>query len=352
MATERNDDPWDFGTSDQYPALKVDFNGDNIATWQEFSYQLRERPRLTATVSGAQTSLTWSAVDTSHWTPAPSVSYELYRDGEKMAGYDGSAPSYTDKGLSAGQTYTYQVAALPNGMEIRRSKRVTATAEAELPAQTCANGIILANPEENPGLVQDCVALLTAKDVLAGTATLNWSADEPITQWDGVGVSDGRVQSLELRDKGLNGSIPAGLGQLSGLKRLWLSDNPMSGSIPAELGQLSELTLLRLDRNGLSGSIPAEFGQLSELGALSLHSNKLSGSIPPQLGQLENLTVLTLHINRLSGSIPAELGQLSKLSMIRLSGNDFSGCVPAEFESMTNTDLARLELPYCEVPEE
>ena len=35
------DDFWDFGTSSQYPALKVDFNGDGVATWQEFGNQDR-----------------------------------------------------------------------------------------------------------------------------------------------------------------------------------------------------------------------------------------------------------------------------------------------------------------------
>ena len=34
------DDPWDFGTATQYPALRVDFNGDGTATWQEFGEQV------------------------------------------------------------------------------------------------------------------------------------------------------------------------------------------------------------------------------------------------------------------------------------------------------------------------
>ena len=38
------DDPWDFGDPGQYPALKVDFNGDNSASWEEFGAQPRERP--------------------------------------------------------------------------------------------------------------------------------------------------------------------------------------------------------------------------------------------------------------------------------------------------------------------
>ena len=34
-----NDDPWDFGTGMEYPALKADFDGDGTATWQEFGNQ-------------------------------------------------------------------------------------------------------------------------------------------------------------------------------------------------------------------------------------------------------------------------------------------------------------------------
>ena len=33
------DDFWDFGTSNKYPALKFDFDGDGTATWQEFGSQ-------------------------------------------------------------------------------------------------------------------------------------------------------------------------------------------------------------------------------------------------------------------------------------------------------------------------
>ena len=38
------DDPWDFGTPGQYPALKVDFDGDNVPSWEEFGAQPRDRP--------------------------------------------------------------------------------------------------------------------------------------------------------------------------------------------------------------------------------------------------------------------------------------------------------------------
>ena len=37
-------DYWDFGTSSEYPALKVDFDGDGTATWQEFGNQRGSAP--------------------------------------------------------------------------------------------------------------------------------------------------------------------------------------------------------------------------------------------------------------------------------------------------------------------
>ena len=40
------DDPWEFGTSAEYPVLKVDFDGDGDATWQEFGMQ-RIPPKAT-----------------------------------------------------------------------------------------------------------------------------------------------------------------------------------------------------------------------------------------------------------------------------------------------------------------
>ena len=51
------DDPWHFGTGIQYPALRVDFNGDGSATWEEFGSQVRFAP-LRISPSGAQVGAT------------------------------------------------------------------------------------------------------------------------------------------------------------------------------------------------------------------------------------------------------------------------------------------------------
>ena len=122
------DDPWHFGTGSQYPVLKADLDGDGTATWQEFGYQLRAGPTLTARAGVGQVVLEWTAVDTGHWSPAPAVTYTLYRDdgatveaiAENLSGL-----GYTDTDVTAGETYTYQVAAVVTGGEAARSALTT-----------------------------------------------------------------------------------------------------------------------------------------------------------------------------------------------------------------------------------
>ena len=121
------DDPWDFGTTAQYPVLSLDLNDDNRATWQEFGYQVRESLTLSATTtaSQAQVALTWNAISTSSWSPAPDVSYTLYRDdGATIEAIetDLTGITHTDTGVTIGDTYTYWVAAVVDGGEVARSE--------------------------------------------------------------------------------------------------------------------------------------------------------------------------------------------------------------------------------------
>ena len=190
----------------------------------------------------------------------------------------------------------------------------------------------------NPGLVSDSLALLAARDTLAGSAALNWSEDAPIETWDGVTVSGSpkRVTRLVLRERFLSGKIPAEVGSLAGLTTLDLRGNRLSGEIPAELGKLSNLEVLHLHGNKLERSIPSEFGQLTKLGQMSLHNNLLSGEIPSELGRLSRLQVLHLHNNELRGEIPSELGQMTDLKILNLRNNRLSGSIPPELGQLTN----------------
>ena len=197
----------------------------------------------------------------------------------------------------------------------------------------------------NTGLVSDCEALLEARDALAGTGSLNWSENTPITDWDGTRGLEGtpeRVTKLYLHSKGLSGTIPSELGGMSSLTHLYLHRNKLTGAIPAELSSLSSLEWLSLYGNGLTGGVPAELAGLSKLKRLYLHDNQLSGMIPGKLGGMSSLTHLFLHRNRLTGVIPADQWDgLDNLVWLSLYSNDLTGGIPTEL-----TGLAKLNRLY------
>ena len=207
----------------------------------------------------------------------------------------------------------------------------------------CVNGIVVSEPQDHPGLVADCEVLLGLRDHLAGDRGLNWSADIPIAQWDGIAVGDSGVKTLELGDSELTGVVPPELGRLRELEWLSLYDNKLTGSIPAELGQLSQLEWLDLGGNMLIGSIPPELGRLSQLEWLDLSGNVLIGSILLELSQLIALRGLYLYGNQLIGSIPLELSELTALRGLRLDNNGLTGVIPPALGRLTELEELNLD---------
>lgn len=137
-------------------------------------------------------------------------------------------------------------------------------------------------PDSNPGLFRcdgsgpptcarpetapDCAVLLEARDTLAGTATLNWSADIPLADWQGVTVDaeTGRVVGLELERTRLSGRIPPALSQLTGITNLALSSgNAYTGCIPGPLwtAETHDLTALGL-MTCIDGTIGFDNGEI------------------------------------------------------------------------------------------
>ena len=116
---------------------------------------------------------------------------------------------------------------------------VSGIGEAPVVDADCSSGIAVDDPDDTAGLVSDCEVLLAARDILAGSAGLNWSAGLPIEEWDGIGIvgSPERVDSLTLNDLELNGVIPAELGLLAHLFLLSLSGKRLEWTdIRPELG--------------------------------------------------------------------------------------------------------------------
>ena len=254
------------------------------------------------------------------------------------------------------------------------------------------------------------MALYNATDGASWTNKTNWGSDDkPVGEWRGVTTdANGSVTALDLRNNGLNGTIPAALGNLSKLTTLYLGGNTLRGCLPDALhavatNDLSSLALPRcsalaaeraalialhdatngvnwtnktswgsdkpvgewhgvttdangsvtalvLSDNGLSGAIPAALGNLGNLTRLVLYDNGLSGAIPAALGNLGNLTILDLAVNQLNGAIPAALGDLSKVTALSLANNSLNGEIPAELGNLSkleHLDLSGNSLHGC-----
>ena len=115
---------------------------------------------------------------------------------------------------------------------------------------------------------------------------------------------------IDVSHRGLSGSIPSDIGNLTNLTRLNLEVNQFRGEIPIEIVNLMNLTTLALQENQLIGSIPSDIGNLTNLTALYLSDNLLTGEIPSEIGKLTNLMGLYLSNNQLTGEIPSEVCDL------------------------------------------
>ena len=339
---------------------------------------------LTATADGqTRIDLLWTAPSDDGGADITGYRIEVSENGstwsDLVANTNSTSTSYTHTGLMAGSTRYYQVSAINSAGTGPASNSANAiTHSPTTPPEgtsSCATGSAVPNAANNPGLVSDCDTLLEARDTLAGTGTLNWSANVPIGNWDGitVGGTTQRVTRLELRVRvgmsvtgtipaelgnltnlevlaiygattsddqpiKLTGTIPAELGNLINLQELTLHSHLLTGTIPVELGGLTNLETLNLNFTQLSGAIPTELGGLNNLKTLSLYDNDLTGAIPVALGNLANLESLNLSLNRVSGTIPTRFGNLNKLKVLSLGFNQFSGTIPTQLGNLSNLE--------------
>ena len=194
----------------------------------------------------------------------------------------------------------------------------------------------------DPRIVQDCEALLAARDALRDDQSLNWSEDLAIDRWQGVSIADNRVTGITLNSLGLMGTIPSELGNLSNLQSLILISNKLTGPIPPELGRLPNLQNLRLSGNELTGMIPVGLGDLYKLRTLDIGHNQLIGEIQVELSNLTELQSLDLGWNELTGGIPVWIGELSSLRSLDLNGNELTGEIPVELSNLTELQSLNL----------
>ncbi len=223
----------------------------------------------------------------------------------------------------------------------------TIVQQGSAPPIVCPGGAPSEYPTAEDGLASDCAALLSALPTLVGDGELDWSVDEPITQWQGVIVAgdQSRVVALDLTTSGLSGQIAPELGQLSALQSLHLYGNELTGRIPEELSRLGNLTILDLGGNRLTGEIPSQLGDMATLTWMDVSFNELSGPIPDELSNLDRLEWLVIAGNELTGPITGKLDDLIKLEYLSIYETGLTGCLP---DRLKGVDGLLGDVPFCD----
>jgi hypothetical protein len=123
---------------------------------------------------------------------------------------------------------------------------------------------------------------------------------------EGRGTMELCIEALLLEDRGVEGRLPAAIGNLKHLLEINLQNNRFVGGIPQEIGGCSLLSVINMSYNHLSGELPSSIGDLKNLAILRVYENRLTGFLPITLGQAP-LTEVALGRNSLRGYTEEEL---------------------------------------------
>ncbi|XP_065035068.1 receptor-like protein 11 [Musa acuminata AAA Group] len=105
----------------------------------------------------------------------------------------------------------------------------------------------------------------------------------------------------------------------------------------------SSLTVLDLHYSGFYGVIPDAIGDLGGLKELYMTGNQLTGNLSGWLEQMTNLIILDLRSNLFNCSMPSSVGKLSNLTELYLGGNSLRGIISeVHFENLTRLQVLDL----------
>ncbi|XP_010553548.1 PREDICTED: receptor-like kinase TMK3 isoform X2 [Tarenaya hassleriana] len=187
----------------------------------------------------------------------------------------------------------------------------------------------------------DASSMQALKSSLKLTSDVDWSDPNPC-RWTSVQCDDSsRVTRIQLKSKGIRGTLPPDLKNLTALTVLELFQNQLSGPIP-DLSGLSQLQRLNLHNNQFT-SVPKDlFTGMTSLQGVYLDNNPLSSSvIPDSIKDAPSLQELSLINCSISGKIPDFLGGQTHISLARLhlSFNYLEGELPASFATSSFQSL-------------
>jgi Leucine-rich repeat (LRR) protein len=173
----------------------------------------------------------------------------------------------------------------------------------------------------------------------------SWGSAGDVCIFDGITcehAGSGRVTVINLRDKGLTGTLPTSMSSLTALKELHLQGNALHGDFPSLAG-FTDLTRLVLDGNAFT-SLPSDFlKDLPSLQYLSLEDLPLKPwAVPGAIVGSSSLETFSASNASIAGAFPAVLANLSSLKYLRLSYNSLTGGLPAGLAELIALETLQL----------
>lgn len=165
--------------------------------------------------------------------------------------------------------------------------------------------------------------------------------------WYGIrcgdaGESIGRVVSLSLPNRMLQGVLSRRIGDLQFLEVLDLGGNMIMGSVPEEIGSLQRLRILRLNGNSFQGPFPGSLASCVMIEELDVNGCGIVDVFPAMVRNFTGLSSLNLGENGFTGPIPIWLGWSHALEFLHLGGNRFSGDVPISLLNCTSLQFLNI----------
>jgi hypothetical protein len=166
----------------------------------------------------------------------------------------------------------------------------------------------------------------------------NWlTVDE--CAWKGVtciNVSTGMRRSLTERDKDNDNHERTLRDGDATVNTINLEQNNLQGTLPPDLSLLKNLVSLNLSRNKLSGTVPEEMSSMNLLEEIYLNNNNLSQELFLDFSLMLNIATLDLSNNQFDGNVPDSLYSITTINQIRLDNNNFIGRIPENVGNLIN----------------
>ncbi|XP_055806862.1 receptor-like protein 19 [Solanum dulcamara] len=182
-------------------------------------------------------------------------------------------------------------------------------------------------------------------------------------------ASSSVLETLDLSNNHLIGSIPQSIFKLNRLSKLFLYSNSFSGTINIEpVKGLTWLTTLDLSDNKIEGEIPCWVWTVGNLNlshnlleslekpyhisntsiVIDLSSNRIKGNPPFLPDRFANwkssITFFSIANNEFTGSIPSSICSLYELQSLDMSNNFLNGKIPPCLIQMLATSLEVLNI--------